>query len=384
MKKLFYGLLLLSMAGCKEKYQLPFTSPVTGYLVVEGVINKGPGNTYIELSRTNKLSATQKQYETGASVNVEGNDNSTYQLQEISTGRYYAFLNLNNSRQYRLRIKTPAGKEYLSDFVEVKITPPIDSISWQEESKGVQLHINTHDPQNNTRYYQWDYDETWEFHSAYKPVLKFVTTIGPTGISSISIGYKYPNHGSDSTIFKCWRSASSNQLLLGSSAKLSQDRIYDPLLFITRGDRRISVLYSINVKQYALTKAGYEFLEKMKKNTEQNGSIFDPQPSQLKGNIHCVTDANEPVIGYVNIASVQEQRLFIDNTQIPTWNYREYCEEVKIKNVTDSILEAAGNGAIPTGPLAFNITDITYFGVSTINCIDCTLSGTNVKPVFWK
>lgn len=383
MKKTLFSLLVILIAGCKEKYELPFSSPATGYLVVEGVINNGPDSTFIELSRTNKLSATQKQYERGARVQVEGDDNSTFNFTEISTGRYTAPLNLQNSRKYRLRIKTVAGKEYLSDFVEVKITPPIDSISWQKEDEGVQLYMNTHDPQSNTKYYQWNYVETWEFHSPFKSVLKFVTRPGPFGQLVAGIEYIYPDHRSDTSIFKCWRSAASTQIIIGSSAKLSEDLIYKPFLYIPKEDRRISVLYSINVKQYAITKAGYEFLEKMKKNTEENGSIFDPQPSQLKGNIYCVTDANEPVIGFVNISSVEEKRLFIDKSQVPFWSYRTSCAEEKVRNNTDSITDAWRGGAMPTEELEMDGFRIVYFGTSTPACVNCTLSGTNVKPVFW-
>ena len=383
MKKLLFFLLTIIAAGCKEKYQLPFTSPDTGYLVIEGVINKGPGPTYIALSRTNKLNSTAKRFERGATVQVEGNDNSVYGLVESGIGGYTATLNLNDASQYRLRIKTVSGKEYLSDYVAVKVSPAVDSISWKREPDGVQLYINTHDPQNKTQYYQWDYSETWEFHSAFRSELKFVTVVGPFRTTA-EIAYKDPvTQSYDSTIYKCWRSAASNLLTIGTSAKLSQDLIFKPFLFIPAGDRRLSVLYSINLRQYALTKAHYEFLEKMKKNTEENGSIFDPQPSQLKGNIRCVTDANEPVIGFISVSSVEEKRLFIRENELPLWNYRTGCEEQTVKNDTDSITLVWNGGAVPTTVLAMFGNRITYFGASSRECVDCTLSGTNVKPVFW-
>lgn len=384
MKKILIGLTLILVAGCKEKYQLPFATSDTGYLVVEGIINKGPGETYIELSRTNKLEASGKLYERGATVAVEGSDNSSFNLQETGVARYTASLNLNTAIQYRLSIKTKDGKEYISDLASVKTTPPIDSISWQRESDGVQLYINTHDPQNQTRYYLWDYQETYEFHSPFRSVLKFVTRQGPSGTTIAAIDYINPlTHQPDTTIFKCWKSFNSTQLIIGSSVKLSQDLIYKPLFKIPVDDRKISVLYSINLRQFALTKEGYEFLEKMKKNTEENGSIFDPQPSQLKGNIHCVTNPDEPVLGFINISSVEEKRLFIRSTEVGPWNYRSGCEEESVKNDTDSITDAWRSGAVPTDALKFFGPFITYFGTTTQGCIDCTLSGTNVRPPYW-
>lgn len=385
MKKLVYFILLLWATGCKEKYDLPFEQPVSGYLVIEGVINSSGDSTFIELSRTSKINSGGKEYEHGAMVQVEGEDNSSSVLTEINTGIYSKPLSLDNNTRYRLRIKTREGKEYLSDYEQVKITPAIDSISFQKEGDGIWLQFNTHDPNNDTRYYKWDYHETWEFLSEYGSFLKFSSEIGTNGRPTYWIGFKDSvRFSQDTAIYRCWRSASSTSLLLGSSAKLSNDLIYRlPFLYIPAGDKRISELYSIYVRQYALTKEAYEFLEKMKKNTEENGSIFDPQPSQLKGNIHCITTPEEPVIGYISISTISEKRLFISPRQLPFWNYRSGCEEEPVRNNPDSIAVASQSGAIPTRILEMVGNSILYFGVSTPECVDCTRTGTNVKPAFW-
>jgi hypothetical protein len=65
---------------------------------------------------------------------------------------------------------------------------------------------------------------------------------------------------------------------------LAQDVIYlQPLVLIPAGAQQLSVEYSIFVRQYALTKEGYDLLTMMQSNTESLGTIFDPQPSSLKG-----------------------------------------------------------------------------------------------------
>jgi hypothetical protein len=113
------GLVVLSRNQiCKEKYESPVSSPATGYLVVEGVVNSGPGNTTIRLTRTSKLGDRTIIFEKNAQVKVEGENNIAYTLLEKTTGNYSADnLNLPNNQKYRLRIKTTGGKEFLSDFV---------------------------------------------------------------------------------------------------------------------------------------------------------------------------------------------------------------------------------------------------------------------------
>jgi hypothetical protein len=56
----------------------------------------------------------------------------------------------------------------LSEFAEVRITPQLDSVSWKQENNGVRIYASTHDPNNNTRYYKWDYEETWEIHPLFQ------------------------------------------------------------------------------------------------------------------------------------------------------------------------------------------------------------------------
>src|ERR1700722_11452734 len=108
-------LLLLSCLAapqlrCVQKYNSPYASPPTGYLVVEGYIS-GNSPTQYTLSRTIPLPGDSAiPVETGAKVQVEGTDNSVFPLIEQGAGTYVAdTLPLNAATQYRLRITTPPG-----------------------------------------------------------------------------------------------------------------------------------------------------------------------------------------------------------------------------------------------------------------------------------
>ena len=380
----YISVLLISIMGCKKPYSPAVITNVTNFLVVEGMINTGPDSTIIKLSRTVNLSAgITANPETGASLAVESDANNTYPLTETKSGYYTAALNLDNTRKYRLRITTSGNQQYLSDFVPVKVAPPVDSVGFIVQGNSVQIYANTHDPQNSTHYYRWDYTETWEFHSLYQST--YVTNgqaIVPRKAAQLN--------------YYCWATDTSSTIVLGSSAKLQQDVIYqNPITSVASTSEKIEMKYSILVKQYALTTDAYNFWTNLKKNTEQLGSIFDAQPSQINGNVHNVTNASEPVVGYISAGTVQTKRIFISNSQLPrvwqpTYPYvceqdsALYCHYRSCQNDVAEFLIPLGSTEIPISQIsAANGTSLGFFG-SSIECVDCTIRGKTKQPDFWK
>jgi hypothetical protein len=387
MKRIAFAIFIIILFGnCKDKYVSPAITPSTGYLVVEGVINAGVGTTNIVLKRTTKLDSTSIVYEKGASVSVEGENSSKFNLQETSAGNYsIQNLNLINAIKYRLNINTLDGKKYQSDFATVQSTPAIDSVSWKQDSIGVHLFINTHDPSNQTKYYQWDYTETWEYHSpsiTYLLYDPYNTSLG------VRYGLKFKDPimvTFDTTINTCWQGDYSKSILIGSTVGLSDNKINLPLNFIPTGSVKLNVLYSIKTRQYSLSEGKYQFLQKMKKNTESTGSVFDAQPSELVGNIHCISNPTDPVIGYIDICQIRENRTFIKNSQLSKWDYKAPCREVEVEDSPDSITYMHTQGYLPLrqGKIAVIYGPPGTHWYTTPVCLDCTLTGTNVKPPFW-
>ncbi len=358
------------MGACRETYIAPAVSGHTGYLVVEGFINNGEDSTLIELSRSFRLdSGSSLQPELQAEVDVEGKDNSSYPLPEIGNGQYgVAALALNNAVPYRLHIRTGAGREYVSDYVDLKGSPPIDSIGWTNSNAGLQIYVNTHDPQNATHYYRWEYQETWEFRSDYYT------------------GYGYSDHNLvgvvPDTFYTCWNTVNSENILVGSSARLSTDLIAQfPLVLIPPNSRMISIEYSILVKQYPLSQEAYAFWSELQQNTEELGSIFSPEPFQTKGNLHAVGDSSETVIGYVGAGTLQQKRIYLTPDQIPGWSFNPFgdgCSLLKIPDSPESLESYLGGLAYLPVALGNGVVFVAF-----ATCVNCTLTGTNKKPSFW-
>jgi|SRR6185437_7603181 len=376
---LFIAILGSSAAlwGCKEPYISPYQSPVTGYLVVEGYIS-GNGATQFTLSRTIPLPGKSPLPKiTGAAVEVEGTDGSVYPLTEMGNGIYSDSnaLPLTTAAHYKLRIKTPNGEEYLSDTVPFKPTPPIDSVNFiQNNDNSVNIYVNSHDPTNNTRYYLWNWDQTFEYHSAEESLYYWDPTLDSVLLRPDT-----------AQVYRCWLSGSSSSILVGNSMKLAQDEIYrQKINMIPPNDVQLSVLYTTLVRQYALTQAGYNFLSLMQQNTESLGSIFDAQPSALKSNIHCLTNPSEEVIGYVSAGTVQQYRLWISREQIQS-SFDYQCDGkdgfIPLGDTTDYKNDF---GSVYS-PISFTVYHgLQGYGINYTDCLVCTWhGGTNHAPSYW-
>jgi hypothetical protein len=379
--KLMAAVVLLLMAGsCRERYNVPYPSSDTGYLVVEGAINP-QGETSIVLSRATKLGTRNILHESGAIMEIQGDDNSTYPLTESDSGLYRGpDVTLNNNANYRLHIRTSNNKEYISNYTKPLITPPIDSISWTRDNNngGVSIFLTTHDPESKIIYYKWDYDEVFEFRAHYATRLKYDLTYNGSDIVYAEIGALSPTD----SILICWKYQSSSKVFIGSSENLSEKLIFTPILQYPQGAFELSRLYSINIKQHALSKDAYQFYLKMKKNTESLGTIFDPQPSEIKGNVTCVTDPAEQVIGYIEAASVQTKRKFIANTELPGWNFSEECQTDTLELSSKNILAAYYKNFYPTEVIMGGMAPPVFISTPAV-CADCRLRGTNQRPSFW-
>lgn len=385
-------MLLLCVAMCFLYCKKPFNPEVKlsggGNLVVEGLINE-QGVTTIKLSRTVSLKdTTTLKPEPGASITIETDQQAHFTLNGDGKGTYTsAQLTLPAAPKYRLHIITADSKEYASDYVPMKTTPVVDSITYTpqgsglQDGNGVQVFVSTHDVTNATRYYRWDYQETWEYHSAVNSLLQYanhqVTAINP-----------------DSNRYYCYHFYTpANGIYVGSSSALKQDVItHQPVNFARASTGRLAILYSVLINEYALTEEAFTYWQNLKKNTEQLGSIFDAQPSTLTGNIHCLSDRAEAVLGYISASSVTSKRLFISGADLPfyvsaepsncavgairfdpTATYPARAEKVFLSGDTIPVELIQPRGSPPLG--------YTY---APKYCVDCRLAGgTNVKPSYW-
>jgi hypothetical protein len=246
--------------------------------------------------------------------------------------------------------------------MEMKPVPAIDSIYYEKMTlkeidgisaqEGCQVYLNTHDPTNQTKFYRWEYSETWEFVLPYYVANKI-----------------------------CWVSASSDLINIKNTTVLEEDRIDRyPLNFISNQTDRLNVKYSILVNQYSLNEDEYLYWEKLQNLSEQVGGLYDIIPSSIPSNVYCLDDPNEKVLGYFSVSANSSKRIFIKDRFAGLINLYATCPADTVSlgfpipnlNSTVWIIEEHGM------PDPYRV--LTY----NRGCADCTVRGTTKEPDFWK
>ena len=371
----------VSSINCRKEYKPAVLTINRNFLVVDGFINTASeGITTIFLSRSRLLDSTANVPEPGAVVAIQDENGIRYPaFEQPSTGTYASnLLTLDPSKKYQINIQTGDGHSYASEFTVGKPAPPIDSIFWSVSINPLtsldqlDIKVTTHDPANVTRYYRWTYEETWQNNAHFETLW---------GLNGNTI---YPAT-TETNNYKCWKNAPSYNTILGSSASLTSDLISGlPVAHFEKDDAKFDVRYSILVNQYALDLTSYNYWLTIQKNSQTLGSLFAPQPSQVTGNVKSVSDPNETVIGFVSVGQIQQQRIFIDNSELPGWKSTPFS--------------SCPVREIPANPLdytPFNYPDTSFapyffaamgsiLNITKKECVDCRrLGGDTNKPSFW-
>jgi hypothetical protein len=368
--------LVMYLGNCKRAFEPPAIRAGNDYLVVDGFINVAPGSvTTIDLNRARRLSDSTAVGipELNAQVAIQSKGGTNWPLQDAGHTGFYVSqpLTLDISQTYRLAVTTADGRKYLSDLVPCKPTPLIDSITWSQPGDLI-FSISTHDASAKTRYYRWEYIETWQHDAALQ------TAWGEKN------GHIF---ATDSTTQRshCWTVLHSTDAVLDNTTALGQDFVDKfPIHTIPFGDSRLDIKYRIHVRQFALTSDAYAYWLQIQKTSQGLGTLFDLQPAQLIGNIHCLTNPGEPVIGYVSASTVQEDSLFLYNTNLHYWTHNSPgfgCDTLGIPADPNDF----SNYTYPDtnwAPYYFNGPS-TLILASKI-CLDCLeLGGTTTRPPNW-
>lgn len=363
--------------NCVKEFAPP-SHDFENLLVIEAFLSDDDNNFEVKLSRTIPIDTSVFIPEIGARVTLYGEDGEQFQLYENESGIYETngAVRPNVGSGYYLRIETPDGNVYESETIIMRDTPPIDDLYFEYKEvpsagvSGAQILIDTHDPENNTWYYRWEWEETWKFRTPYDSYLIYEE--GEVKLRGENIN-------------TCWKHGKSTSIEIASSTNLSEDRIsMYPIRYVTTESDRLVTRYSINVKQYSLSEGSYNYWLELEKVTESLGTLFDPQPAIVKGNFRNVRNEKDVVLGYFDASTVKEKRIYITRSDLPAARYPNFFQSCEDSITSQgNLLDMIKSGYTLIGEDMLE-NGFPGFSFSFNYCIDCRLYGSNIKPEFWE
>jgi len=376
-------ILAISVIGCVTEFTAKLPANYEEVLIVDGnIIENSTATFYLGKSVPLDSSVNLSENYVVAQITIIGSNG--YQSPPAvysGNGRYSMDVGtLDDDVKYGIQIEYD-GNTYQSALSKPLYTPEIDSVSYiQQDSTGTVLfRVSTHDDdKREARFYMWDYKEDWE-------VTAFFYTSVFLNLNDNTFYTRAPSPN-----FYCWKSATSKQYLIGSTESLKENSIINKQLYEREPESdRFSYLYSVIINQKAISKDAYDYyLNKITLN-EEMGGLFTPQPSEVMGNITCITNPSKKVMGYIEIIkNIAQKRIFIQTYQIKRPPIYSNCTAITNDSVLTYLKSIQGKysdyyqmGYRPIGSLGqFDVPE--YW--AHVFCADCVYAGgSKNKPDFW-
>jgi len=375
------AVLMMLCLACIDPYAPDMLSVDYGILVIDGFFVPND-TTRITLSRTVTMDAEQSAgSEPPATVGIESDHGFSLVLAPQKGQLYTAPpVTVDNQANYRLTVRTADGRVYESDYVPLHTKTSVDSVVVHEEPGGenVSFNVFAHDVSNTSRYYSFQYDETWEYSALDYSIYRWDN------------GVVVPRK-SAAELYSCWNTRPSSEIRVTSTAQLSEDVVFDfPLAEMRQSDRRLYFAYSLNVRQYVLTPEAFNYWTATRKNSEELGGLFDPMPSQPGSNYRCTTDPGRPVVGFFTTSEVTTKRLFVKRAELrgprelyqPTGCEKCECKALPLEDLNDENLR----GYLIVDGLYEDVTSkLLGYKICQTYCLDCRLAGGTLhRPDYWQ
>jgi len=319
LKKYFYILLFL-FTGCIDPYEVDLEQGPQ-YLTIDGTITSQAQVHRVRLTRGDTYGSVFQgliRPVSGATVIVRDDLGNVTFLTENQVDRGFYDTPSNFAavigRKYTLQIQLVDGKVYTSFPELVAPATPIKSISYQSKQtpvegepvspSGVQLIVDIDDPADQNNFYYFRNSEaTYVLETRPDLYTTPAPDRSPAPKDCCITCFQKETVGNQAYYI------SSDDNFNGLSTKLVAG-------FIPDNGRRFVNTYRIDLRQLNVSQEAFRFLRLVKQQSEISGSVFDPPPANIRGNIISLDNPEEVVLGYFIAAGESTKRVYIKNSEL--------------------------------------------------------------------
>jgi Domain of unknown function (DUF4249) len=326
-KYYFYFLVFTTCFSCIEEAQIPFRSEVIQLVVDGGITNDSPPYT-IRLTYSGNLKTANfvnlNLAVSGAKVIVTDDLGKSVEFKPSPYERG-VYRSIDDDyvgqvgRTYSLSVALKDGRKYISIPQKMPPCPAIDSLYEEYQDivnvsspDGYQVFLDTKDPKETQNYYRW---------SAYG----YSLVGGICGNGLCDVFCWVPR-------FQTKINTLSDNFVNGNPIK-KRPVFFSPVYGVGK--------HFVEVTQFAISREAYQFWRLYDEQSSRTGTIFDPLPAPIQGNIVNANDPNDIALGYFGVSGISRKRLII---------YGQYDRTAIFINARN-FLPKGGGCSLPFGSL---------------------------------
>jgi len=346
---------------------------------IEASLIKGEEEQTVKVSITASLNTSTFIPVRGCDVSLIDEFDNAWNYRDLSGGIYRMSIpdeELIHGRHYKIRVITAEGNVYESDYEMLSPGIEVDSVYYDIEDKvdemtgepytGIQFYLDVKAGEDESRYFRWRIDETYEY-----------TSFGPISYFYLDDTHTPVVPEDEWAVYRCWKGGEISGLFQSSTMNLSQNekkRIH--LNYVSALTERLRIKYSLQVKQYTLNEDAYNYFEQNRLATEEADGLYTRQPRQPITNMSNVDDEDERVLGYFWVSTQTSQRIFVPRIE-EMLVLAEDCAYWEYSDLED------GEGPFPI--YLFDDKNNGKLYTSSRDCFDCTRrDGSNIIPDYWE
>ena len=301
MRSLLVSFLIINLLfSCIDRVDLPIRAEEPR-LVIEGQITNDAPPYAVRLTYTGPFGLTDDQrpavrVAANAQVSIADDRGRTVRFVVTAPGTYQTndpTFRGEVGRTYSLTVVLADGKRYVTKPEQMPAVPPIDTISAKLSQTTnfntpyrYQYTVSTSDPASQKNYYRW---------TAYG-----LTVRKSTGVPC--------SQGSTAICFdNCYTTAVTTEVNVYSDVAINGNPIRNLLVFQLPVYARWPQW--VEVQQYGITQSNYQFWKLYEQQRARTGSIFDPLPASVVGNLINASDPTDAARGYFAVTSVSRKRI---------------------------------------------------------------------------
>jgi hypothetical protein len=382
----FFGIVMVLLAfltSCIKSYEPQIESNDAVKLVVTGQVNRGDEVQHVNISTTSSVSNPKYFPVSGCNVTIIDSKGNSYISTEKKNGDYEVIIPENEllpGARFKVEILIPDGTRIVSDFDEISDCPNVDSVYYIADTlpsvnpylikQGIQYYVNLNAENSSSHFFKWEVIETYEFRAVYPIEWYYDGKVHHV----VPIDYSRK---------VCWKTAMVNDIFTLTTKNMALNK-YNmfPLHFVdNKSSPRLVYGTSVLLRQYALSEAAFDYWEKIRINSVEQGGLYEKQPLSVKGNLHNVTKPEQQVLGFFGASTVKSKRIFVNNIKNLPIEYDPGCsvenEKPRLSFVgLSSLSYPIYLYATPNGGYAIFILEPT--------CYDCRRDGGDtIKPAYW-